>query len=257
MSQSDLNQGSPDGAVSGSGATGQQPRRGRWWIVLIMAAFTVAIFAGIVEVATQEPAEEGLVQLQGVGDSQRIFGGLRQHEDRVGDPDAPVSLQLFTDMQCVLCADQFMATVPTLIDRYVRSGEAQILYRHYSFSRDSIQEGFLGAEAAAEQSYLWQYVYIFFASLDEAERLGVTPEYLRDIAASIPEMDVALWEDDFLNASEPDSEVMKRLAGQEDVARGLGLRAQPSVIVNGPGGTETLQDSPTLEQIEAAITAVS
>lgn len=232
-------------------------RRGRWWIVFVMAAFAVAIFSGIVELATQEPAEEGLVELQGVADSQRIFGGLRQHEDRIGDQDAPVTLQLFTDMQCGACADQFMETVPALVDRYVRGGDIQILYRHYSFSPSSIQEGFLGAEAAAPQSYLWQYVYIFFASQSEAERLGVDADYLRDIAASIPEMDVELWEDDFLAASKPDSEVMRRLAGQEDVARGLGLRAQPSVIVAGPEDTETLQDSPTLEQIEAAIERVS
>lgn len=235
---------------------GHEPRRGRWLILLIMAAFTVAIFAGIVEVATQEPAEQALVKLTGVGDAQRIFGGLRQHEDRVGDPDAPVTLQIFTDMQCEMCADQFLDTVPELIDREVRPGNAQILYRHYSFSRSSVQEGFLGAEAAAAQSYLWQFVYIFFASQDEAKRLGVTPDYLRDIATSIQEMNVPLWEDDFLAASQPDSEVMQRLAAQEDLARGLGLRAQPSVIVNGPGGTETLQDSPDLAQIEAAIDAV-
>lgn len=233
------------------------PRRGRIWIILVLAAFTVAIFAGIVELATQEPAEEALIELKGVGDAQRIFGGMRQHEDRLGDPDAPVTLQIFTDVQCEFCADQFMETVPALVDRYVRSGDVQMLFRHYSFSRSSIEEGFLGAEAAAAQSYLWQYAYIFFASQSEAERLGIDAEYLRNIAASISEMDVPLWEEDYLEASKPDSEVMKRLAAQEDLARGLGLRAQPSVIVAGPSGTEVLQDSPDLEQIEAAIEQVS
>lgn len=232
-------------------------RRGRWWIITVMAVFAVAIFAGIVDLATQEPVEEGLVELQGVGDSQRIFGGLRQYEDRVGDPDAPVTLQFFTDMQCKACAAPFLGTVPELVEKYVRKGEAQLLYRHYSFSQSSVELGFLGAEAAAAQSYLWQYVYIFFSSQDEAERLGVDAEFLRNIAASIPEMDVPLWEEDYLAATEPDSEVMKRLAAQEKLARGLGLRAKPSVIINGPGGTETLQDSPSLAEIEAAIERVS
>lgn len=232
-------------------------RRGRWWIILVMSAFTIAIFAGIVELSTQEPAEQELVRLEGVGESQRIFGGLRQHEDRIGDPEAPVTLQLFTDMQCEPCADQFMSTVPMLVDKHVRPGNVQIHFRHYSFSPDLVGESSLAAEAAAPQSYFWQYVYIFFASIEEAERLGISPEYLRDIAASISEMNVARWEDDFLTASQPESEVMERLADQEDLARGLGLRAQPSVLVNGPEGTETLQDSPTLEQIEAAIAAVT
>lgn len=223
----------------------------------MLAAFTVAIFAGIVEVATQEPEEQAVVKLEGLRESQRIFGGLRQHEDRIGDPDAPVTIQFFTDMQCELCADQFMDTIPALVDSRVRGGEIQILFRHYSFSPSSVQEGFLGAEAAAAQSYLWQYVYIFFASLHEAERLGIDKKYLRDIAVSIPEMDIVQWEADFDASLEPDSEVMQRLAGQEQLARGLGLRAKPSVVINGPGGTETLQDSPSLAAIEAAIDRVS
>ena len=233
------------------------PRRGRWWVRLVLLAVTVAIFAGIVEVATMEPAEQEPVQLEGLRESQRIFGGIRQHEDRLGDPDAPVMMQIFTDMQCEICADQFLETIPPLVDGQVRSGELQILFRHYSFSPSSVQEGFLAAEAAAAQSYLWQYVYIFFASLHEAERLGVDEAYLRDIAASVPEMDVLLWEQDFEEALDPDSEVMERLAAQEQLARGMGLRAQPSAVVTGPGGTETLQDSPSLEQIEAAIDRVS
>ena len=47
-----------------------------------------------------------------------------------------------------------------------------------------------------------------------------------------------------------------KLEAQDEVARGLGLRAQPSMIVTGPNGTETLQDSPTLSQIEAAVDRV-
>lgn len=232
-------------------------RRGRWWIILVLTAFTVAIFAGIVELSTKEPIDEDLIELQGVGDSQRIFGGLRQHEDRVGDPDAPVSLQFFTDMQCELCAEQFLSTVPEIVERYVRPGEAQLLYRHYSFSPSSVELGFLGAEAAAAQSYLWQYAFIFFSSQSEAKRLGLDADFLRNIAASIPEMDVPVWQEDFEAASEPDSEIMQRLAAQEKLARGLGLRAKPSVIINGPGGTETLQDSPSLADIEAAIDRVA
>lgn len=233
------------------------PRRGRWWVLLVLVAFAVGIFAAIVEVATQEPAEEGLVKLEGLRESQRIFGGLRQFGDRVGDPDAPVSIQIFTDMQCEICADQFMETVPALVESRVRRGEVQLLYRHYSFSMSSVEEGFLGAEAASAQNYLWQYVYIFFASLHEADRLGIDEEYLRDIAASIPELDVELWQDDYEASLDPESEVMQRLAAQEKLARGLGLRAKPSAIINGPSGTETLQDSPSLADIEAAIARVS
>lgn len=232
-------------------------RRGRIWITLALLAFAGALFAGIVELSTKEPIDESLIQPQGAADAQRIFGGIRQFEDRLGDPDAPVSIQLFTDMQCKACAEQFFATVPELVERYVRPGDAQLLYRHYSFSQSSIELGFLGAEAAGAQSYLWQYVYIFFASLDEAERLGLDVDFLRNLAASISELNVQQWQDDYTAASNPDSAVMRLLAGQEDLARSLGLRAKPSLVITGPAGTEILQDSPELQAIEAAIDRVS
>ena len=190
-------------------------------------------------------------------DAQRIFGGLRQDGERIGDPNAPVSIQFFTDLQCAPCAPQFFETVPTLVEKYVRSGKANLIYRHYSFSRNAIQEGFIAAEAAGEQGYQWHYAYTFFASQDEAKRLGIDEDFLSAIAVSTGELELARWREDYEAGHGEDSALTKRLLRQDEIARGLGLRNQPSVIVSGPGGTETLQDSPGLEEIEAAVERVS
>jgi hypothetical protein len=48
-----------------------------------------------------------------------------------------------------------------------------------------------------------------------------------------------------------------RVPRADEVARGLGLRAQPSAIVSGPSGTETLQDSPSLQSILDAVDQVN
>ena len=53
-----------------------------------------------------------------------------------------------------------------------------------------------------------------------------------------------------------DGQIGKRLARYENLGAGLGIRAQPAAIVSGPNGTRTLQDSPSLSQITAAIDAV-
>ena len=50
--------------------------------------------------------------------------------------------------------------------------------------------------------------------------------------------------------------ISKRLEGYEELGRDLGIRVRQAAIVTGPNGTKTLQDGPTLAQIERAIEAV-
>lgn len=236
------------------GRTG--PRRGRWWVLAALVLGAGALLAVFVGLSTEEGGDPK-VEVSGINDAQRIFGGLRQEGDRLGEPDAPVTIQVFNDIQCGDCGDQFLATVPPLVEGAVRDGEVKLLYRHYGFGPRPVEEGFIAAEAAGEQGYQWQYVYLFFRSQDEIGRLGaVNADFLESIAASIGELDVPEWEEAYAEQGGPDGEITRRLESQDEVARGLGLRARPSAIVTGPGGTVTLQDFPDLEQIEAAIAEV-
>ena len=231
------------------------PRRGRWWVVAALGLALAALLAGIVEISTEKGGRPK-IQVDGLNEMQQTFGGVRQLGDRLGDSDAPVTIQVFNDVQCANCDEQFLSTVPSLVEDLVRPGDAKLLYRNYSFSVNPVQQGFIAAEAAAKQGYEWQYVYLFFANQAEAERLGVTADFLESLAGSIAELDVPQWEQDFAEGGGVDGSITRKLEAQDEVARGLGLRAQPSAIVTGPNGTETLQDSPTLSQIEAAVDRV-
>ena len=98
----------------------------------------------------------------------RLFGGVPQEGDRLGSSDAPVTIQVFNDMQCSDCREDFLGTIPTLTENYARPGDVKLLYRHYSNSENDEELGFYGAEAAAEQGYGWQYIYLFFRNQNEA-----------------------------------------------------------------------------------------
>ncbi len=229
------------------------PRRGRFWIVLALGIAALVIGYAIVSISTQKAGPE-VVRLSGISDAQRLFGGVPQEGDRVGSADAPVSIQVFNDLQCSSCRDDFLDTIPTLVEDYARPGEVKLLYRHYSNSQRVEQLGFFGAEAAAAQNYGWQYTYLFFRNQDQAERFGVDQDYLDSIAGGIEEMNEPEW----LAYLEENGEgsIATTLQGDEELGRGLGIRTGQAAIVSGPGGTETLQDGPSLEQIEAAIEAV-
>jgi protein-disulfide isomerase len=231
------------------------PRRGRWLIVAALSLALLALLAAITELATEEGGTPK-IKVEGLNEMQQTFGGVPQEGNRLGDSDAPVTIQVFNDVQCADCDEQFLATVPPLVDDLVRAGEVKMLYRNYSFSVRPVQQGFIAAEAAGEQGYEWQYVYLFFANQKEAERLGVTATFLESLAGATAELDVPQWEEDFAEGGGENGAITRKIETQDEIARGLGLRAEPSAIVSGPGGTETLQDSPTLEQILAAVERV-
>jgi len=246
---------SSDNAGVSEAAATPIPRRGRAWVILALGLAALALSYALVEIATREAGRES-VRVAGIGTAQSTFGGVPQEGDRLGSDDAPVAIQLFTDLQCAGCADDFLVPIPPLVEERVRPGEVKLLMRHYSFARNPLELGFFGAEAAAEQGYGWQYAYLFFRNQGEAERFGVGDELLESLAGSIGELDVGEWRSYLDAESGPEGAITTRLEGYEELGRRLGIRAEPAAVVSGPSGTRTLQGSPSRGETEAAIEAV-
>lgn len=231
------------------------PRRGRLWVIAILGIGLLALGYSIVQISTQK-ADNSVVHIAGISDAQELFGGVPQEGDRLGSSDAPVTVQIFNDMQCSSCRQDFLSTIPELTEKYARPGDAQFLYRHYSNAENPTELGFYGAEAAAEQGYGWQYTYLFFRNQDEAKRFGVDQDFLDSVAGGVEELNAPEWEAALEEQGQSGGPIAKRLEGYEELGNELGIRTGQAAIVSGPGGTETLQDGPTLGEIERAITAV-
>ena len=241
--------------MSSEAASRPLPRRGRPWIILLLTLGLVALGYLIVQLSTQE-AGDPVVRLDGITDAQRLFGGMPQEGDRLGSDNAPVTIQVFNDLQCGACRDDYLATIPELAERYARPGDVKLLYRHYSNGISPEQLGFYGAEAAAEQNYGWQYTYLFFRNQDEAERFGIDQDYLASVAGGVEELDPKEWEEDLERKGLDGGAIAERLESQEELGRDLKIRSGQAMIVNGPGGTVTLQEGPSLAEVEAAIEKV-
>jgi hypothetical protein len=231
------------------------PRRGRLWVILVFALALTALGYVIVDISTKEAGRE-VVRIDGIASAQRLLGGIPQEGDRLGSADAPVAIQVFNDLQCGNCRDEFLTTVPSLVEDYVREGEVKLLMRHYSIAPNPVELGFFGAEAAAEQDYGWHYTYLFFVNQEEAERFGVGDRLMSSLAGSIGELEVIEWQETLDRERGSDGVIAERLEGYEDLGRDLGIRVGQAMIVSGPAGTETLQDDPELSQIKRAIEAV-
>lgn len=231
------------------------PRRGRIWVLLALVVALGALGYALVGIATKK-AGRTPVRIEGISTAQATFGGIPQEGDRLGSSDAPVSIQVFADLQCGNCRDNFLETMPVLAERYARPGAVKLLLRHYSVAENPLEKGFFGAEAAAQQGYGWQYTYLFFLNQDEAKRTEIDDDFVESLAGSIGELDVPEWREDLNRGSGSGGAITRQLEGYEELGTKLGIRTQMATIVDGPRGVRTLQDGPGLAQIESAIAAV-
>jgi protein-disulfide isomerase len=231
------------------------PRRGRIWVIAILGLGLFALGYSIVDIATQKAGRD-FVKVSGISEVQEIFGGIPQEGDRLGSSNSPVTIQIFNDLQCSTCRADFLRTIPGLAESYARPGDAKLLMRHYSVAQNPLEFGFFGAEAAAEQGYGWQYTYLFFRNQGEAEKFGIDNDFMASLAGSIGELNVPEWQAYLDKEGGPDGAIAARLEGYDELGTDLSIRTRQAAIVTGPSGTRTLQDGPSLAQIERAIQAV-
>ncbi|MCB0858524.1 MAG: thioredoxin domain-containing protein [Solirubrobacterales bacterium] len=233
----------------------KQRRPGQFRTLIILAVAVGALLIGLIGMSTREASNE-YEDVQGVQEMRQAIGGERQLDDRLGSDDAPVQMQVFLDAQSETYRDQFFDAILPLIDGPVRSGDLKLLYRNRSLTRNATQLSFYGIEAAMKQNYGWQYAFLMFRNQELAKQVGLDEEFLTNLAESIEYLDLPQWKEDFEAGLEPGSSMNADLQAQDQIAIDLEIRGEPAIVVNGPGGTEIVQDAPDLAQIEAAIDAV-
>lgn len=238
-------------------AVKQIPRRGRIWVILILSLGVIALGYALVNISTQK-AGRAVIRIEGINEAQEIFGGVPQEGNRLGSSDAPVTMQVFNDLQCSSCREAFLTTIPTLTEDYARPGKVKLLYHHYSNAENAIEAGFYGAEAAAEQGYGWQYTYLFFRNQAELEHVGSNrfQEFIDSVAGGVEELNAPEWEATLAEKGQSGGPIEKRLKADDELGEELGIRVGQAAIVTGPNGSRTLQDSAGLGEIEQAIAEV-
>lgn len=232
-------------------ATGPGSRRGRGRPLVALLLGGAGLLAAIVAIALSEP-REGEVEITGVTDTQKALGGLRQDGAFIGSPEAPVTVEVFNDLQCSSCAGWELETIPPLVESLVRERRARLRFRHFPMGQRERGLASFGAAAAALQDREWQYVNVFFTNQAKVEETGVTDQFLTQVASSVPDLDLGQW-----NSERDAPEVEKRLAADAEEALRLRLPVGPAVVVLGQRGTRKLVESPSAAEIEAAVREVS
>ena len=237
-------------AEEGRSESPAPPRR--WLPLSLLTIGTIALLAALVSLSVGENREEDLV-ITGTGDVQELIAGIPQLGERLGNSDAPITLTLFTDVQAPLAADYQRDVIDPFIEEEVRTGNAQIIFKNFSLGAKEVTLGGIAVDAAAAQDHGWQYAEMFMRNQDEVKQSGVDQDFLDEVAGNTPRLEVTEWEDAYYDPA-------SREEAEKDAELAVSLRLRgdgTAVNVQGPNGSELLQDSPSREEIDAAIERVS
>jgi peptidoglycan/xylan/chitin deacetylase (PgdA/CDA1 family)/protein-disulfide isomerase len=148
-------------------------------IAVVAVAITVLSGGSAPELAPGKP-------VPGAPGTLALLKGIPQQGIDLGNPQAPVTLVEFGDLQCPQCAQFAQHALPTLLSRYVRSGRVRLQFRSLdSIGNDSLRAARM-ASAMGEQNHLWEFVDLMYDH-QAAENSGyVTDRYLRALAGAIP-----------------------------------------------------------------------
>ncbi|MDO8184833.1 thioredoxin domain-containing protein [Conexibacter sp. JD483] len=120
---------------------------------------------------------------------EQAIAGLPQRGPWLGKPDAPVVMEVYSDLQCPYCRDFEAETLPRVVRRWVADGTLRIRQRFLTFiGRDSVRTARL-AVAAGEQNLLWPTTARLLDAQGEEASGYATDDFLAAIAAAIPGLD--------------------------------------------------------------------
>ena len=166
----------------------------------------------------------------------RPLAGIPQSGIALGSEQAPATLVEFADLQCPYCGVFAREVLPTVVQRYVRTGRLRLESRVLAFvGDDSVRAGRMAA-AAALQDRLWDFTGAFYAN-QGTENTGYVTDGFLDRTATSAGVDVAAARS---RQGTPAAVGMLETAQRE--AGRLGVRGTPSFFVRrGDGPPQSLE----------------
>ncbi len=158
----------------------------------------------------------------------------------IGSPDAPVTIMVFGDYQCLGCKVWFLNTYPDIMENLIETGKANLVFIDAELlGRDSLNAS-RAAYCADEQGKYWEYNKILYSNQQEINNGWASPEGLKTFASDL-ELDMNLFENCL------DSEkYKKKVMFNAQEAKTNGVKKFPAfIIVSSEGGHHKIEgDAP-------------
>jgi protein-disulfide isomerase len=162
---------------------------------------------------------------------QTIFEGIpvgftEDGHPFMGNPDAVVSLEEWSDFLCPYCGRHFRQTLPDLLDQYIKTGKLRLVFRDFPLAslHPTAAKGHEAARCAGEQGVemFWAMHQALFKRQNEWNRLPDPVAFLGQVAAGTG-LDRVAWQRCLDNGGQ-----MALVANSVEQGKALGFSGTPS-----------------------------
>ena len=210
-------------------------------VVVIIAIILVATGSGGSKGA---PAPKSPAANAAAASVISLLQGIPQNGVTLGNPNAPVTIQYFGDLECPICKQFTLGALPSVIQKYVRTGKVKIEYRSMQTAtreRETFQTQQVAALAAGKQNLMWHYIELFYHEQGEEGSGYVTESYLQGLAAQVPGLSLSNW-----SSARNDPAYANQVISDAQAANQSGFTGTPSFLIGKTGGSMQKLENPSL-----------
>ncbi|MDX6507883.1 MAG: hypothetical protein QOG06_2527 [Gaiellaceae bacterium] len=180
-----------------------------------------------------------------------LLKGIPQSGRFLGSSSAPVQLLEYIDLQCSSCQVFETQVMPTIIDKYVRTGKVRVEARPIIAIGPDSKRGAWGAIAAGEQNRFYTLAQIIYYNQGPENGGWLTDNMVEDAAVGIPGLRLQAFRVAYGSTAVADQ--LKRFDAEATADHVSGT---PTVFVSKGSGSRTEVTPgliPSVEQLSAAI----
>ena len=153
----------------------------------------------------------------------------------IGSADAPVTLDVYEDFQCPICAQYSLSIEPILVSQYVQPGTLRIVHHDIAIlgrggADDESKLAASGATCANEHGVYWTYAHWIYNNQDGENAGGFRRERLTAIVEAAG-LDSAGLDAATFGSCLDDQATLQAVADSTSQAVGLGINSTPTMFI--------------------------
>jgi protein-disulfide isomerase len=182
------------------------------------------------------------------------FAGIPQQGNVLGKATAPTTMVEYIDLQCPVCRTFETEVMPTIIDRYVRTGKLKVEARPVAIIGNGVDSnrGRLGMIAAEQQNRGFNFAQLLYFNQGSEDGGWLDDTMIASAAKSIPGVNVK----ELVDAAKSSS-VAARARTYDQQASADGLTGTPYVLVGKTGGKPTAVTPGSMPDVAAMTSAIN
>jgi protein-disulfide isomerase len=207
--------------------------------VVVLAAILVGV--SIIGSGSSSPKT---VSINSAADTRKLLAGIHQSGNVLGNPNAPVTMYEFADLQCPGCDQYMRSAFPDIVKKYVRPGKLKMQFNGIAFIGPDSEKALRYVNAAGAQNKLWTVAELLYRNQGQENSGWVTNELLESVGQAAA-IDTARAKTD-MNGSA----VNRKMAAAANLYSQFSFQGTPGFAI-GPSGGNIQQFNPSSYSVGA------